>query len=528
MSTFWKRNNRTKAQPQRQAQSAAGNDEAMHPISAQLASNVSWLCTQLGASADIIAREFAAPASGIEGTLIYIDHLVDKQTVNQNIVHPLLSEIGLHAELRPTDGMGLLKNKALTVGHIREIHNLNEALTQILEGNTVIFLQGCESAIAATSSGGEKRSVEEPKTQTVVKGPKESFTESMDTNLSLIRRRLRSPNLRIEFRQIGNQTKTKVAVLHMNGITDSKVVDEVMSRLDRINTDSILDSEYIEEFIQDASFTPFSLMLSTERPDAVSAGLLEGQFAIIVDGAPFALLAPVTFNNFFFSSEDYYQRFDIATFLRFIRLGAFFASLLIPSLFIALTTFHQEMIPSPLLISLAAQREGVPFPAFVEVLIMELTFEILREAGVRMPRAVGPAISIAGALVIGQAAVQAGIVSAALVIVVSFTALANFVIPSVDLSNSMRIVRFIMMMLAATLGLFGILCGMMALLFHLASLRSFGVAFLQPLSPFKTDSWRDLFIRMPVWRMKERPIGESGNQNRQGANPSTSEPRQRE
>ncbi|WP_310832123.1 spore germination protein [Paenibacillus pedocola] len=491
----------------------ADASKTKQPITAQFSANLKWLKDNLGASSDIVVRSISDRASGMEGAIIYVDHLVDQQTVNQMIVHPILAEIGSDSNLSPLDWLELLKNKALSVGRIEEVQSLDVALAQLLDGNTVILLQGCASALSASSSGGEKRGVEEPSTQTVVRGPKESFTESIDTNLSLIRRRIKSPLLRIEFLQIGKQTMTRVAVLHMKGIAKESILEEALTRLERIDTDSILDSGYIEEYIQDATFTPFPTMLSTERPDAVVGSLLEGQFAVVVDGSPFALIAPVTFGQFFQSSEDYYQRYDVATFLRIIRNIAFFVSLLFPSLFIAITTFHQEMLPPPLLISLTAQREGVPFPAIIEALLMEITFEVLREAGVRMPRAIGPAISIVGALVLGQAAVQAGIVSAALVIVVSFTALANFVIPSINMSNAIRLLRFVMMLLAAMFGLFGILCGLMTLLIHLASLRSFGIAYLTPFSPFIWSNWKDI-LRAPRWTMRTRPISMSSGSNR--------------
>ena len=230
--------------------------------------------------------------------------------------------------------------------------------------------------------------------------------------------------------------------MFIKGIVNDKVVEEVRKRLDRIDIDGILESGYIEELIQDETYTPFPTVYNTERPDVIAAGLLEGRIAILVDGTPFVLLVPALFTQYFQSAEDYYQRSDFGL-LRMLRYLALFIALLGPSLYIAITTFHQEMLPTALLISLAAQREGVPFPAFIEALMMEVTFEILREAGVRMPRAVGQAVSIVGALVIGQAAVEAGIVSAAMVIVVSITAIANFSFPSFNMAISIRILRFV-------------------------------------------------------------------------------------
>ncbi|MDG0793863.1 spore germination protein [Cohnella ginsengisoli] len=219
----------------------------------------------------------------------------------------------------------------------------------------------------------------------------------------------------------------------------------------------------------------------------------------------FPLFFRSPFSNFFLSSEDYYQRHDIASFVRMIRFIAFFVSLLLPSLYIAVTTFQQEMIPTTLLISLAAQREGVPLPALLEALLMELTFEVIREAGIRMPRVIGPAISIVGALVLGQAAVQAGLVSGAMVIIVSFTAIANFVIPALGMSAAIRLMRFLLMALAGSFGLFGVLAGMIPLLLHLVALRSFGVPYLLPIAPLKWMNFKDLFYRLPWRALTERP-----------------------
>lgn len=292
---------------------------------------------------------------------------------------------------------------------------------------------------------------------------------------------------------------------YIRGIADPEVVKEISRRLDSINTDSILESGYIEEFIQDGVWTPFPTIYNTERPDTVAGSLLEGLVAILVDGTPFVLIAPVTFFRFIASSEDYYQRYDLASFLRIVRMASFFLALLLPSFFIATTTFHQEMLPTTMLITLAAQRENTPLPALLEAMLMELTFEVIREAGVRMPRAVGPAISIVGALVLGQAAVQAGLVSAAMVIVVSFTAICNFVLPAINMAGAVRLLRFGLMLLAGLFGLYGVLAGLVPILVRLVSVNSFGVPYMMPLAPFYTSNMKDLFVRVPWWKMKKRP-----------------------
>jgi len=497
----------------------AASRESEDGLSEDIDENLRTIVTELGGSDDLTIRKIdVSGADSIVVAFIYIDNLVDSAMVNQMLLHPLMSEIddtpsGESSE----EWYRRVRDRALAVGRVHEMRTAREALACILEGHTIVFLQGSAVALAADTSGGDRRAVEEPGTQTVIRGPKEGFTESIKTNLSLIRRRIKSPRLRVERKTLGRLTQTQIALVYLHGIAKASIVEEVRRRIDRIDTDSILESAYIEEFVQDAPFTPFPTIENTERPDAAAAGILEGQIAIIVDGTPFALLAPVTFVRFFQSSEDYYQRFGIASFLRLIRYVAFFVSMLLPAMYIAITTFHQEMLPTPLLISLAAQREGVPFPAIVEALLMEITFEVLREAGVRMPKVIGPAISIVGALVLGQSAVQAGLISAAIVIVVSFTAIASFVIPAINMSIAARLIRFAMMILGGTLGLFGIMSGLMVLLIHLASLRSFGVPYLAPLAPFVWTNWKDAFVRMPHWAMKKRPptIADGSNLVRQ-------------
>ncbi|MDF2723570.1 MAG: GerA spore germination protein, partial [Paenibacillus sp.] len=251
--------------------------------------------------------------------------------------------------------------------------------------------------------------------------------------------------------------------------------------------------------------SPFPTIYNTERPDVIAAELLEGKVAILVDGTPFVLVVPALFISFMHSAEDYYQRADISSLLRILRFIGLFISLLAPSLYIAITTFHQEMLPTQLLIGLSSQREGVPFPAFVEAVMMEIVFEVLREAGLRMPRAVGQAVSIVGTLVIGQAAVEAGIVSAAMVIVVSITAISSFIFPAVNMSIAIRMMRFPLMGLAGSLGLFGVFLGIIALLLHMCSLRSFGVPYMTPFAPYIQDDLKDTIIRAPLWLMRKRP-----------------------
>ncbi|WP_440109241.1 spore germination protein [Paenibacillus sp. QZ-Y1] len=465
-------------------------------------------------SPDFVVRDFpASKAGGNSLAVCYMEGLTDSVLLvdlMDNVIQWVNSTSPI--EEQPAD---VLVKRILPSGNIRNIDSTERIYEALLTGNIVILIDGVRNVLAVPIAGGVRRSVEEPTSQTVVRGPKEGFTEELNTNITLVRRKIRTPDLKFQMHNIGEHTQTAVALAYIQGIAKPQVIEEVTKRLNSINTDSILESGYIEEFIQDAPLTPFPTMINTERPDTVAGSLLDGQVAILVDGTPFVLIAPVTFFNFFQTPEDYYQRYDISTFLRTIRLICFGVSLLLPSTFIALTTFQQEMIPTTLLVTLAAQREGVPFPALVEALLMEITFEVIREAGVRMPRAIGPAISIVGALVIGQAAVEAGLVSGAMVIVVSFTAIANFAIPYFSMATAVRLLRFPFMLLAGTLGLFGILAGAVPLLAHLVSLKSFGVDYLMPYSPFFKSNMKDLWLRVPWWAMKTRPDEKSNSKIRQ-------------
>jgi spore germination protein KA len=486
------------------------------PLNPSLDETLQEISHRIGNSSDVIIRRFTNESlSSLALAFIYIDGLVNSDAVNQTVLQPLMEHITLKSDaITAEKAYGLIKDQMLPVGGVKEGKTVEHMLSLLFEGYTIILFEGLQMALAADTSGWEQRSVNEPTSQGVIRGPKEGFTESLRVGTSMLRRRLKTSDLRIEEYKIGQRTQTGVALVYLQGLASEEVLTEIRRRLDGINTDSILESNYIEEFIQDGGLTPFPTIQNTERPDAVAGGLLEGQVGIIIDGTPFALLAPSTFFNFFQSSEDYYQRYDISSFLRLIRYGAFFVSMLLPAFYIAVTTFHQEMLPTTLLISLAAQREGVPLPALAEALLMELTFDVLREAGVRMPRTIGPAISIVGALVLGQAAVSAGLVSAAMVIVVSFTAISNFVIPSLAIANSIRLIRFLMMLIAATLGLFGIMSFLMVLLIHMAGLYSFGVPYLSPVAPMIPRYLKDIFIRVPLWSMPLRPKTNLGKETR--------------
>lgn len=479
-------------------------------LNASLSENIKKVKESLGNSDDIIIREFrVGKESKLRAGIFYTDGLTDTALIQNLILESLMfqmQDIDIDKNVSFKDyPLQLLKDSVLAVGDLKELTDYNNFFNLLLAGNVILLLDGYTQGFAIGMKGGKDRGVPEATTENTVRGPKEAYSESLRTNTALLRRKINDQNLWFETKKIGTVTKTNVSIAYIKGIVNDKVVEEVRMRLDRIDIDGILETGYVEELIQDKTFTPFPTIFQTERPDVTAANLLEGRVAIFVDGSPHALLVPSLFVQFFQTADDYYQRADIVTLLRILRFIGFFIAMLGPALYIAITTFHQEMLPTALLINLAAQREGVPFPAFIEALMMEVTFEILREAGVRMPRTIGQAVSIVGTLVIGTAAVDAGIVSAAMVIVVAITAISSFVVSAYNLSISVRMLRFIFMGLAASFGLFGIVVSLIALCMHLCSLRSFGIPFMSPLAPFNMADQKDVIFRFPRWGLFSRP-----------------------
>jgi len=393
-------------------------------------------------------------------------------------------------------------------------------------GHPVLLIEGKDEGFSFGLDQWDKRQPDEPQNEIVIQGPREGFTETLTTNLSMLRRRIRSPQLKMRGMDIGTYTQTRVITAYIEGIADSRIVQQVTDRLQDIKIDGVLDAGYLEEFISNPK-SPFPQVLTTERADVVTANLLEGRIAILVNGSPTSLIVPVTLASLLQSPEDYYTRGIFSTIVRWLRYTLFLVSLLLPSFYIALITFHQEMVPSDLMFRFVSSREAIPYPSLIEALPLEIALEALREAGLRLPKAVGPAITIVGALVIGEAAVSAGLVSQPLVIVVAITAIASFVIPRYFLGFPQRMLRFPLMFASATLGILGFVLSVLVILMHLSNLNSFGVPYLSPLSPAKTGEWKDIFIRVPWPYMNTRPSSTKAEQIDRQPNPSRDTQRRR-
>lgn len=449
----------------------------------------------------------------IKALLIYVKGLTNEEQMDKLLLSPLLQNT-----FSDTDPIKTILQQWIPVSDKKEISFFEEVIEQISKGNPVILIDQEDQGLALGMSKWEKRGIDEPSAEPVVRGPREGFTETLTVNLSLLRRKIRTPALKIRYMTIGRHTQTQVAITYIEGIIDPSIIEEVTSRLQRIDIDGVLESGYIEAMIEDNPLSPFPQLLTTERPDVVTSGLLEGRAAILVDGTPFAMIVPICLFSFFQSAEDYYQKFIFGTCIRWLRYFFFLVALLAPSAYVSILTFHQEMVPTHLLLSISKSRVDIPFPALVEALIMEITFEALREAGVRLPKQVGAAVGIVGALVIGQAATAAGLVSAPMVMVVAITGISSFMIPRYSSGLGLRLLRFPMMIVSGTFGLFGLLLGTIIIVIHLCTLHSFGVPYLSPVAPFKRREIHDVISSPPLWSVKTRPyLTGGGNKTRQSS-----------
>lgn len=492
------------------------------PSHKDIAKNLKSIKEQLKDCDDIVYREVeVGTASTQKAALIYVDGMADKILLNEFV----LTHIMLTVRVTPPSIEEIkkklasqMKDQAIAVSEMKEVETIDEAILNILSGETVLLLDGYDKIIIIASKGWPARGVSDPITEGVVRGPRDGFTETIRVNTTLIRRRIRDPRLKLKAMQVGLRSKTDVAVFYIEDIVDKRILEEVIKRLEGIDIDAILDSGYVEQLIEDEWHSPFPQIQNTERPDVAAAALYEGKVVLAVDNSPFALILPSSIIAMMQSPEDYYERWNIATAVRFIRYLAATFSLLLPSLYVAVTSFHPQMIPTALAITLNVNRRGVPFPAIVEALIMEFTIELLREAGVRLPKPIGATIGIVGGLVIGQAAVEAGIVSPLMVITVAVTAIASFAIPSYNLAIGFRLLRFLFIFSAGFLGLYGVTLAILMLLIHLCSLKSFGIPYLHPFVTFIDDfsDLKDTVVRVPIPAMGDRGFTANDQQgNRQ-------------
>ena len=476
------------------------------PLKTRLEDNLQLIRRITGESYDISIKEFLSGPEKVPAALLYIDGLADVKALEE-LLRTVKIDIFLTGleDVHKKDILETTRQRLTNVAESEIVEDLAGLYYGISIGRAALLFDGSAQALIYETQGWNVREVTEPGAEASIRGIREGFVESIRTNTSLIRRRIRSPNLWIESMEIGDLSKTEVAFAYIKGLAGEEMLGELRSRLKRIELDGILASGYIEEFISDNPCSLFPSILSTERVDRVVGSLLEGRVAIFVNGSSFALVLPADFGLFLQAPDDYFEPFPLGAFIRFLRYISFFIALFLPGIYVAVLTFHPELLPLPLLVRIQAAREGVPFPVVAETFFMEAVFEILREAGVRLPMIVGPAVSIVGALVLGDAAIRAGLVSPGTVIAVAFTAIASFTAPSFNFGLAARILRFVMIILGAIFGLLGIQFGLLVLLIHLVSLRSFGYPYMAPFAPFIWGDMKDALLNLFWWKHVYRP-----------------------
>jgi len=481
-------------------------------VTSNIKDNMDYLQQELANCCDLVSRPLKIGLdNATEAFIIYLDDLVDSSALektmqllmqgNQSITNTI--EKPLHQ---------VIYDQLLSVGQVMPLDDLNTLIQEILTGTLGLVLDGetvCFSL--GIKSGVVNRPLEEPPSEGVLRGPRDGLSENIQINRGLIRRRIKSPKLKFEKMTIGTLTQTQVNIVYIEGLALASLIQEMKQRLERIKIDGIIESGYIEDFIEDTPYSLFSQTIVTERPDRVAISLLNGRVVVLIDTTPFVLIVPASFPRMLEGVDDNYTRYSFANFTRLLRFVTLNIALILPAFYVAISTFHQEMLPTKILISLAGVREGLPFPVFVETLFMEITFEIITEAGIRLPRAVGSAVSIVGALVIGDAAVSAGFASPATVIVVAMTAISTLTIPEVGASHAIRLIRFPLLILASAFGFLGIVIGLLFVLIHLCSLRSFGVPYLDPLAPLHLTDFKENIFRAPRWSLSKRPTEVSEN-----------------
>ena len=449
----------------------------------------------------VTVRYFSNQEQGkIKFCVIYIDGMVDVETANRNILQPIIqSTFPKNFE----GNMDVILEQVVLSNHAEKLCNVDELVMRIIRGESVLLMDKSDEAIAVCTKGWKSRSITEPENEKVQRGSREGFVEPLLVNLSLIRRRLPTPNLKIKKLVLGVQSKTDVCVCYLENIVNKQILNELLKRLKNISYDGVVASGIIGELIQDSPYSLFDTLGSTERPDVAASLMLTGRIIILVDGTPTAISLPFLFEEYFITNEDYYINFYFSTTSRLIRIISFIITVLAPGFYVAILTFHQEMIPSPLIYSLSSAREGIPFPTIVETLGLLFVFEILREAGLRMTLQMGQSISILGALVLGSAAVEARIVSAPVIIVIAISGLTGLM--TLKIKGASIIIRLILVLLAGFMGLYGMVFGIIAIVLHLCSLRSFGVPYLLSLTSLEPGDIKDTVIRAPLWFLKKRP-----------------------
>ncbi len=454
-----------------------------------------------GKSPDVTIKKIEI--SNTSMATIYIETISDSEQINNFILKTVEKEIIYDKKITSKNILDVLFN-SIAGASMKKINTYEDLIYYLFNGFAIVIMNNTKEAIAVETRRNLSRGINEATTEAIVRGPKDGFTENFILNLGLIRRRIKDPKLWVNEINVGKRSITKIGVVYIKDIAEESLVNEVIEKIKSINIDAIIDSGYLRELIEDDKKSNFPTLMSTERPDRASQALLEGKVIVIVDNTPFVLIIPTFLVDYFHTPEDYYQKSSNMTFIRIIRFIAFFISIITPAYYVAVTTHNYSSIPTGLLLNFATQRQGVPFPGFIEALIMMITFEILKESDIRLPSAAGSAVSILGGLVLGDAAVSAGIVSPIMVIVISITAISSLVFSSVDVVSAIRTWRILFLFAAAFFGIYGIVLLGIYFLIKLCSIKSFGKPFCFPFAPFNFNEQKDAVLRLPKNKLTKR------------------------
>ncbi len=453
---------------------------------------------------DLVTREIIIGKQGSTRALaVFLDSMVSLETLEETTTEPLQT-----IQVPPSGvTMEWLMEAAIPNARVLIYNRWVDVAGEITKGLVAFFVEGQDRALLLYAPEIVDRPVMMPQTESVARGSLDAFNENGRLNLALVRKRLHTTRLGVEKVDIGEVTKYRINIVYLKGYVYEGLVEEIKSRLSRIRIDGVLGSGQIEELIQDAPYSPVSGIGVTERPDRVVSALLEGKAALILDNDPFTLVVPTTLTTEMQSPEDYYNRYWFASFIRLLRWSSLMIALFAPAFYVAVTTFHQDLIPTDFLSSILSSHANVPFPGMVEALVMVLAFEVLQEAGIRLPKPFGQTIGVVGAILIGQVAVTAGLVSPIVVLTIAMTAVASYTLTSLNLSTGLRLLRFVLIIAAGFLGLFGVMAVFTMATFQLCAVRSFGIPYLSPFAPMSLGDFKDTFIRAPIWAMRMRPQG---------------------
>jgi spore germination protein KA len=471
-----------------------------------LEQNLQAIRQVLGEDGDLVERPFRLYGRH-DAAIMFLSSVIDENQLHEYVLKPLMTAPEDTAAIPASlpDLIDYIWNMTVHIAKGGRLSDLHDLPATIIQGNVVILVEGIDQALYFNLRQIEKRSIEQPQTEQIIRGSREGFIENLESNLSLLRYRLQTPDFRVQTCPLGVRTHSQAAVCYIEGIAEPGLIEEVLRRLSLIETDSIIDAGYIEQFIEDQPLSPFPQVQPTERPDKTTVALLEGRVIILVDGSPFSLIVPALFNQFFQTMDDYTERFIVGSLIRIIRLVALIFSLFFPALYVSIISFNPELMPTEFAVAISGGRAGVPFPAVLEVLIMEVAMEVLREATIRMPQMIGGALSIVGVLVVGQAAVSAGLSSPTTVVIVALTTIGSFATPAYNAAIALRMLRFPLIILAGLFGLYGVMIGSVFIINHLLFLESFGVPYMTPYVPTKVRDLKDSLVRAPLWWMRRRP-----------------------